>query len=209
MIVYKTNNNPYKQNTFLYYDEQKKKGVVIDPGWGSEEMADFIEKNEIQIEKIFITHFHFDHIAQFHLFEKFTKETYSSSLEKEQLKDPNQNGTNRYLKNPVSVTCKAYLNEGDFIKFLDTGFKVIITPGHSHGHICYYDEKNGILFSGDTLFKEGVGRTDLPFSSPVALESSIQNKLYILPDETICYPGHDDNKTTIGHEKKNNPYVKG
>ena len=208
MKVHKTNNNLYKQNTFLYFDEQKNKGVIIDPGWGSEVMAAFIEENKIEIEKIFITHFHFDHIANFDLFKKFTEETYGSLIEKEQLEDPEQNGTITYLKKAVAANCKNYVKEGDTITFLATSFKVIITPGHSHGHICYYDEKNSILFSGDTLFKEAVGRTDLYLSDSAALGPSIQRKLYTLPEDVVCYPGHGD-KTTIGHEKRNNPYVKG
>jgi len=207
MKIYKTNKNPYGQNTFLYYDKEKKKGVIIDPGWSMDDMVKYIEKNEIEIEKIFITHYHFDHIAGFEESKKFSEDSFGSILEKEQLKDPTQNGSTSYLKKDISVICKNYFNEGDFIKFLDTGFKVIITPGHSHGHACLYDEKNGILFSGDTLFKEGVGRTDLPGGNKDDLIWSIQTKLYTLPNDIIAYPGHGE-ETTIGHEKKNNPYVK-
>ncbi|MCL2610485.1 MAG: MBL fold metallo-hydrolase [Defluviitaleaceae bacterium] len=207
MKIYKTDKNHFGQNTFLYYDDVKKKGIIIDPGLSMEEMAHFIEENEIEIEKVLITHYHFDHIAGFKLGETFSKETYGSLLEKEQLESPQLNGSIQYLKKEIVAYCKTYLSEGDEIAFLDTILKVIVTPGHSHGHVCFYDKKNDIIFSGDTLFKEGVGRTDLPGGNANDLVTSIKTKLYTLPEETIVYPGHGD-KTTIGHEKRNNPFVK-
>ena len=98
-----------------------------------------------------------------------------------------------------------YVKDGQEITIADMSFKVIATPGHTAGGCCYYFEEAGILMSGDTLFAESVGRTDFPTGSMGTLVRSIKEKLFVLPEETKVYPGHGE-RTTIGYEKKNNPF---
>ena len=99
-----------------------------------------------------------------------------------------------------------YVNDGEKITLAGMTFEVIATPGHTEGGCCYYFEEAGILVCGDTLFLESVGRTDFPTGSMGTLVRSIKEKLFILPDETVAYPGHGDS-TTIGHEKKYNAFL--
>ena len=106
----------------------------------------------------------------------------------------------RYLTSTVD------LNDGDIIKIGEDELKVLFTPGHAPGHVCFYDEKDGLVFSGDTLFYRGVGRWDLPGGNYAQLEKSLREVLYKLPDDTAVYCGHGS-MTRIGDEKRNNPEV--
>ena len=107
---------------------------------------------------------------------------------------------------PATVKANIFLRDGDVVKLADIDFKVIATPGHTKGSCCYYVEEAGLLLAGDTLFAESVGRSDLPTGSGAVLCRSINEKLFVLPEDTKVYPGHGD-ETTIGHEKKYNPFV--
>ena len=106
---------------------------------------------------------------------------------------------------PYTVTVDWYLRDGEKITIEDMEFKVIATPGHTQGSCCYYFEKDNLLISGDTLFEGSVGRTDLPTGNGPTLSRSLKEKLMDLPDETLVFPGHG-NSTTIGDEKKYNPF---
>ena len=105
-----------------------------------------------------------------------------------------------------NVTIGKNLSENDIIKIGDESLKVIEIPGHSKGHIAFYSEKDGLIFTGDALFQLSIGRTDLPTGNYNQLLTSIDTKLMTLPDETVVYPGHG-NKTTIGFEREHNPYI--
>ena len=104
-----------------------------------------------------------------------------------------------------TVKANTLLKDGEEVTIEDMTFKVVATPGHTKGSCCYYFEEAGMLISGDTLFEESVGRTDLPTGSMSTLTRSIKEKLADLPDDTTVYPGHGDS-TTIGHEKAYNPF---
>ena len=99
-----------------------------------------------------------------------------------------------------------FLTENDTISFGSYEFKILFTPGHSPGSICFYSKENNFVIAGDVLFQMSIGRTDLPGGDHETLIKSIREELFLLPDETIVYPGHGD-KTTIGYEKKNNPFL--
>ena len=99
-----------------------------------------------------------------------------------------------------------FLNENDEVKLGDNSLKVLLTPGHSPGSICFYSEKDKFVIGGDVLFRESIGRTDLPGGNHDTLIESIREKLFVLPDDVTVYSGHGD-KTTIGYEKRNNPFL--
>jgi glyoxylase-like metal-dependent hydrolase (beta-lactamase superfamily II) len=105
-----------------------------------------------------------------------------------------------------TVKANTLLKDGEEVTVEDMTFKLIATPGHTQGSCCYYFEEANMLISGDTLFEESVGRTDLPTGSMSTLVRSVKDKLFVLPDDTVVYPGHGDS-TTIEHEKKYNPFI--
>ena len=127
--------------------------------------------------------------------------------ERELLGDPALNFSRQAAREECSLSPDTLLHDGDTISFGNTQLKVIATPGHTKGGACFYSDADSVLFSGDTLFCESVGRSDLPGGDFSAIEYSIRNKLYTLPPETTVYPGHS-RKTTIAHEIANNPHVK-
>ncbi len=106
---------------------------------------------------------------------------------------------------PVTVTADVYLKDGEELDLDGIRIKVLATPGHTAGGVSYYFPEGGFLICGDTLFQESVGRTDFPTGSMSTLVRSVKEKLFTLPEETVVYPGHGDS-TTIGHEKKYNPF---
>lgn len=189
----------YQSNCYVLYKNYK--AMIIDPGYTSKELDNFISENGLIVECIYITHGHADHIGGVN----FLKRKYPRITVYAPKKD--SYWYTRDFKNKIyeDVIIDKYVVEGDYIYFLDTVFKVIETPGHSYGSTVLYFEN--YLFSGDTLFYHSVGRTDLYLGDNKALHESIINKLYTLPDETIVFPGHGK-PTTILEEKINNPFVR-
>ena len=195
--------------TYLVYDENSSDALLIDCTSSVDEISSFIKDKKLNLKYILITHGHFDHI-------------YCISKMKE--KHPEalvlMNKDDMPLLNQVEVQCT--MAEVDRIKvpcvdgLLDENaknlklgsseIKVITTKGHSEGGVCYLIDNK--LFSGDTLFRESIGRCDLFGGSITKIEKSIKEKLYILPDDTMVYPGHGES-TTIGHEKRYNEYFRG
>lgn len=191
---------PYQSNCYVLYKDFK--AMVIDPGFESKELLGFLNENGLIVEIIYITHGHIDHVGGVN----FLKKNFPKAIVYAPIKDRYW-----YAKNPQmglfeDVKIDIFTKEGDLIPFFDYLFKVIETPGHSYGSTSLY--YNNVLFSGDTLFKGTVGRTDLYLSSFADLEHSIKNKLYKLPNKTVVYSGHGP-LTTIEFEKKHNYFIKG
>lgn len=203
--------NPIQENTYVVYDETKE-CIIIDAGcmFPKEEMLliDFIEANDLELKRVINTHLHFDHVFG----NAFLADRYGVLPEAHKADEFLIQAMENHPKSfgvPVDIKAqhlKGYLNEGDTIRFGNSELKVINTPGHSPGGICFYSAKDNALFVGDSLFLESIGRTDLIQGDLTALVDGITKKLLILPDETIVYTGHGDT-TTIGHEKKFNPYL--
>lgn len=202
--------NPIEENTYLLFNEDKE-CCIIDPGCYTagerQTLQTYITENGLKPMLLLNTHCHFDHVFG----NKFIYDTYGLELhihEKEKV-----------LLDYAPVSAKGYelafdnyegpvhfLAENDMVQIGDSPLKVLFIPGHAPGHIVFYCEKQGFVIGGDVLFKESIGRTDIPFGDYEQLITGIRTKLFTLPDETIVYPGHGE-KTTIGHEKKYNPFL--
>lgn len=192
-------------NCYLVINEETKQTVVIDPAACPSYLMGHMKSEGLQVEAILLTHGHFDHImAVEDLKRTFRAEIYGSAREEELFSDSSLNLSRDWMGRVVSFHADVTLRDGQEMELLGMKWKALETPGHTAGSMCYYIEKEGILLSGDTLFCESYGRTDLPTGSSVQIADSIRNKLFLLPDDTMVYPGHGE-PTTIGHEKQYNP----
>jgi glyoxylase-like metal-dependent hydrolase (beta-lactamase superfamily II) len=202
--------SPVQENTYIVYNEEKE-CCIIDPGcyFASEEqeLEHFITKNNLKPIYLLNTHCHLDHIfGNKFISKKFGLILHLHHLEKQVLEFGPASGMLYQLPFENYDGELKFIKEEEVIRVGEDELKILFTPGHSPGHICFYSEKDQFLIGGDVLFNGSIGRTDLPGGSFEVLEKSIRTELYILPDEVIVYPGHGE-ETTIGHEKKTNPFV--
>ena len=202
--------NPLAENTYLLSNE-KGNALIIDPGcYFTEEertLANYITSNGLKPVQLINTHCHLDHVFGNHwVYETYGLELYLHKNEKPVLEFAPASGNMYGLGFTNYKEGLHYLDEGDVIMLDDDKLKVLLTPGHSPGSICFYCEKQQFIIGGDVLFYESIGRFDLPGGNEQQLYKSIREKLYVLPDETIVYSGHGE-PTTIGHEKKHNPFI--
>jgi hydroxyacylglutathione hydrolase len=194
-------------NCYIVGSEVTKQCMVIDPGADAKLILKTVESAKLSVAMIVITHSHFDHIGAVNSLKDATgaRLAVGSGSEKQspgafvKLVAAMSGGSAR-IPEPDE-----FLKDGDKIDIDDLHFEVLFTPGHSPDEISLYG--HGVLFSGDTLFNAGIGRTDFPGCSYKQLESSIKTKLYTLPDSTVVYPGHGP-ATTIGDEKRGNPFIR-
>lgn len=193
-------------NCYLVINEETKQTVVIDPAACPKKLLGFIEEEGLKIEAILLTHGHFDHIMGIDGFlEYFEVPVYVHEEDERVMNDPVLNQSSTYTSG-YTFSGAQYLRDRQTLELAGFVFEVIHTPGHTWGGCCYYVASENVLFSGDTLFQESVGRTDFETSSMSDLMHSVREKLFRLPEETHVYPGHMG-ETTIGHEKTHNPYV--
>ncbi|MBN3490058.1 MBL fold metallo-hydrolase [Acholeplasma equirhinis] len=183
-----------------YVVSEGKECFIIDPGFEATAIIDYIRSRKLEPQFIYITHGHHDHNGGV----KQLKDLYHIPVYAP-LKDKIWMTDTIYNYWPYDIPVDQFVIEDDEIDFGKYVFRVIETPGHSEGSTSLYCAP--YLFSGDTLFYETIGRTDIPFSNHEVLVDSIKTKLFILPDETFVYPGHGK-PTTIGHEKLHNPIVR-
>lgn len=203
--------SPIQENTYILWNESNG-CLIIDPGCyfdgEKERLRSFIEKSGLTPEKLLNTHCHLDHVFG----NKFVHETWGLTLhlhekEKQVLSFAPASGLMWNMPFDNYQGDFILLMEGDIIKLGEDELKVMEAPGHSPGHLCFYCEKQGFVIGGDVLFQRSIGRTDLPGGNYETLINSIRTKLLVLPDETIVYSGHGE-PTTIGEEKRGNPYLK-
>lgn len=185
-------------NCYVVNSEKSEEAIVIDPGldmpFEAQQIFDYIAKEKLKVKLILNTHGHQDHISGDTIFqEKYNIPIYIHKYDAPSLEELEQN------KFPAPIL----LEDGRLIEFGDVSFTVMLTPGHTPGSICLVGEK--LVFTGDTLFNEGIGRTDFPGGSMRDMRLSLQ-KLVRLPDYFLVYPGHGPT-SIIGEEKKNNPFL--
>ncbi len=194
--------------TNCYFLKNKETGelLLVDPADAPEKIVQKIEEMQAKPVGILLTHGHYDHIlAVEDIKEKYGLKVYACSKEQEMLREPSMNMSG-YGGRAASIKPDVLLN--DLEVFTAAGFSVqmIHTPGHTPGSCCYYLKDEGVLFSGDTLFYGSVGRTDFPGGSTADIVRSLHKLVDNLPEETEVFPGHDAS-TTIGYEKRYNPFV--
>lgn len=193
-------------NCYIAGSEITRRGLVIDPGGSARDILSAIKSLKLEVVMIVATHCHFDHIGAVTVLKEATGAKFAVGGGEKM--PPGafaklvavMSGGSGSVPEPDII-----LKDGDSIDIDDLHFKVLFTPGHSPDEISLYG--HGILFSGDTLFNSGIGRTDFPGCSYEQLAASIKDKLYALPDDTVVYPGHGP-ETTIGDEKRGNPFIR-
>ena len=202
--------NAFGVNTYVLYDESRE-CIIIDPACQEpdeeDELAGFIEANELKPVRLVNTHMHIDHI----LGNEFISEKYNLLPEVHAdaivfLGTASQAAAAYDLRIGKIISPAKFLNDGDILKCGNSSLGVLFTPGHAAGSICLVCHADSFVITGDVLFQESIGRTDLPTGDLNQLLTSIRQKLFTLPDSFKVYPGHGP-ATSIGFERRNNPFI--
>ncbi len=192
-------------NCYLVWDNISKEAVVIDPADEAERITYWIEKEGLDLKAILLTHGHFDHVMAVDILrQQYNVKAYIHELEREVLGSAEKNCA-YMIRSSFTTEADVFVKDEEELQFGALKLKVIHTPGHTQGGVCYYFYQADTLFSGDTMFCRNVGRDDLPTGNGMALQKSIREKLLVLPEEVIVFPGHNG-PTTIGAEKKGRPW---
>lgn len=210
MIVDRVAVGPFASNCYIVSVESNKDGIIIDPGDEAKNILQKVNDLGLDIKLIVLTHGHIDHVGAL----KDIKEATGAEMAIHIDDAKSLSGWGGLLKSilvpglsyPVPPSPDRLLEHGDSLDADDLHFEVLHTPGHTPGCICLLGEE--VVFSGDTLFNYGIGRTDLPGGDYNQLIESIRTRLMVLPDDTIVYPGHGP-ETTIGAERSGNPFLSG
>ncbi len=194
-------------NCYLLTNTDTRETLIVDPGADGERIAMYCLKGKLRPAAILLTHGHFDHIGGVKEIQKrFRIPVYAAAAEETLLAEPGMNLTAKYEGYGISLVPDVLLEDEEEVSLAGFKIRAIHTPGHTGGGMSYYLPGEGILFSGDTLFRHTYGRTDLPTSSFGELRNSLRVKLFALPEETEVYPGHGSS-TTIGEERRCNPIL--
>ena len=194
--------------TNCYLLQKDGEALVIDPGGDPQTVLQKMQENNLKLQAILLTHAHFDHIGGVEtLREKTEAPVYLHEKESSWLTDPSLNGSEFFQVGTISTSQSAdYSIKPGHHKIGSFTFEVFHTPGHSPGSVSFWFDEKDVLFAGDTLFRQGIGRTDLPFGDHETLIQSIQEHILSLPEETTVYPGHGP-ATQVGEEKRTNSFL--
>lgn len=195
--------------TTCYVVSSQGRAVIVDPAANATKIIQYLGTKKLIPEAILLTHGHFDHIGAVNeLAAKYSLPIYAHKSEKEYFDQPEVNlSTMMYQPFVLSGDLDYHwLADGATLTCLDTQVKIFHVPGHTSGSLCYYFVKDRMVFTGDTLFKQSIGRTDFIYGNHQQLVTGIRQKLLTLPDDTLVYPGHGD-CTTVADEKRNNPFL--
>ncbi len=205
--------NPFQMNSYLYYCENTKEGVIIDPGYYTkyeqDDLLDYINKHNIRIKYVLMTHGHIDHIlGNGFASDNFAVQTYIHKNDLFLYERGVEQAVLYGFQIPPLPEMKDFIDEGLSLKVGENQLNFIHTPGHSPGGVCIVDHSERVIFCGDLVFQSSIGRTDLPGGDYDTLISSITDKLFVkCSDDYELYPGHMDS-STIREEKSSNPYLK-
>lgn len=193
-------------NCYLAVNEESREVIIIDPADRAQSLIQKIKELQVKPAAVLLTHGHFDHIgAALELKKEYQIPICASEHEKVIMEDENLNLSSMFGF-PFTVKADNLLAAGAELNLAGFEIQVIHTPGHTKGGVCYYLPQEKVLFSGDTLFCESIGRTDFPTGNAAELSQSVKGLLSSLPEETLVYPGHES-MTDIAHEKRHNPFA--
>jgi len=203
LILKKLIVGPFASNCYIVGSESDNEGMIIDPGASAKQILSTVKELGLNIRLIVLTHGHMDHIGAV----KGVKQATGAevAIHTDDAKFLRRLSLSTIYNFSFPSTPDRLLGDGDSIDVGDLHFTVLHTPGHSPGGICLLG--HGVLFSGDTLFNYGIGRTDFPGGSHSQLMNNIYTRLMVLPDDTVVYPGHGPD-TTIGTERRGNPFLR-
>ncbi len=193
-------------NCYIVHKKDSEYCFVVDPGDSGDKIANYIRDQKMILDHILLTHGHFDHIQGVKDLKNAVRcEICALDVEKELLSDARMN-VSAMTGRPEELEADIWLHDGQQFESAGITIKVIHTPGHTKGSCCYFLEEQKVLFSGDTLFMESVGRADLPTGNEKDLMQSVREKVLTLPSETKVFSGHGPS-TSIEYEQANNPYA--
>lgn len=202
--------NPVQENTYVLYNDDNK-AIIIDPGCYYDEERDallsFITANNLKPDLLLNTHCHLDHVfGNKWVAETFNLELHLHANEQDVLALAPSSGLMFNLPFDNYIGKVRLIDDKKPIKFSSDELTVLFTPGHSPGSVCFYNKAGNYVIGGDVLFRDSIGRTDLPGGNHSTLLNSIRQKLFVLPEDVVVHPGHGPS-TTIGYEKKYNPFL--
>lgn len=204
--------SPFSENTYVIADDTTRDAVIIDPGCyeqaEKEALSQFITSNQLTVRYLLLTHAHLDHVfGVAYVKRKYNVKAYLHELDQMVYNDVPTRCAVFGLRGYEPSEIDAHIKEGDQIRFGSIVLDVVFVPGHAPGHVAYINHAERYVVGGDVLFQRSIGRTDFPYSNHADLVNSIRTEFYTLPDDYTVYAGHGE-PTTIGQEKRANPFVR-
>jgi len=201
---------PVGTNCYIVVDAATREAVVVDPGWDAHLIMSHAEKMKAKVRAVWLTHSHFDHIGGVAGLARVLN--IPVALHSKELPLYKMRGGAKLFGLDIDeppepkIKLEEYVNGDQRLEIGSLKFEVRYVPGHTQGHVAFYQKDDGVIFSGDVLFRGSIGRTDLPGGNHEQLISSIQTQLLTLPDSTVVYSGHGE-PTTVGEERETNPFL--
>lgn len=209
MILEMLTVGPFQENCYLIGDETSGRGVLVDPGDEAARIAMMVERTGLDVEKILLTHAHIDHVgAVVASVEEYSCPVLAHEESEAMLRQLPMQAVMMGMRFGTVPKIDAYIADEEEIPVGSLRLKALYTPGHSPGHLAFYEENEGVVLAGDALFAGSVGRVDLPGGDGPLLLKSITERLLTLPESTVVYPGHGP-RTTVARERDTNPFLQG